>query len=93
MRAAHASEALPVLCTSAGQNLLTGIVVDLVIGGLCLLGFVVWRRTFPIYQARLYNSDARFRPAELRVDGHRRIWCVAVAPVCVRGGGDWPGTG
>lgn len=64
----------PLFSLFPGQNIVTGLVVDIIIGALCLLGFVVWRSSFPIYHARLLLPDVPRRPPKLRLDGLHRIW-------------------
>lgn len=57
-----------------GQNIVTGLYLDLALGALFLIGFVLWRGSFPIYQARMYIAKKQWRPALMPLKGHRRLW-------------------
>lgn len=49
-------------------------VMDVIVGLLCYIGFVVWRGRFKIYFARLVLPGVRHRPPAMRLDGHWRLW-------------------
>lgn len=58
----------------SGQNLLTSLVVDSIIGLLCYAGFVLWRGSFPVYHGREILPGVRRRPPPLKLGGHWQIW-------------------
>lgn len=57
-----------------GDNLITSLVVDTIIGVLCYSGFVLFRGKFKVYSARLSADGVRFRPPAMRLTGHWRLW-------------------
>ncbi|KAL4451743.1 hypothetical protein ABPG75_007405 [Micractinium tetrahymenae] len=59
-----------------GDQIVSGMVVNLVIGMLCFTGFVVWRDKFCIYfnRLRLPEVPPTLRPPPLDVSGLRRLW-------------------
>lgn len=69
--------------SKSGQNIVTGLYLDLALGALFLIGFVLWRGSFPIYQARMYIAKKQWRPALMPLKGHRRLWSWLVPPFTV----------
>lgn len=67
-----------------GKNILTGLIIDVIIGALCLLGFVVWRGRFKIYYGRLVLPNVRSRPPPMQLGGHRQLWSWLVPVFHVR---------
>lgn len=57
-----------------GNNLLTSLIVDTIIGLLCYVGFVLWRKDFSIYSRRLSIPNTARRPPPLKLRGHWRLW-------------------
>lgn len=66
-----------ILCSNtsvAGDNVLSAIIIDLILGVLCWIGFVLWRGYFPVYRGREILPGVRHRPPKLSLKGHRRYW-------------------
>ena len=61
-------------CSVSGNNLVTALVVDTIIGLLCYIGFVLWRSSFSIYSRRKWLPNRIRRPPKLHLQGHWRIW-------------------
>ncbi|KAL4421157.1 hypothetical protein ABPG77_000792 [Micractinium sp. CCAP 211/92] len=59
-----------------GDQILSGMIINLVIGTLCFAGFVLWRDKFRIYFNRLQLREVppALRPPPLDVSGLRRLW-------------------
>lgn len=65
------------LCTNSsvsGENVLSAIIIDAILGVLCWIGFVLWRGYFPVYRGREILPGVRHRPPKLSLKGHRRYW-------------------
>lgn len=58
----------------SGDNLVTSIFVNAILGLLCLLGFVIWRTQFGIYTTREHVPGVKKRPAKLPTNGFNRVW-------------------
>lgn len=58
----------------SGQNIVTSLIVDLVIGALCYAGFVLFRNKFPVYSARLSSAGVSRRPPQMRYGSHWQLW-------------------
>ncbi|KAI3425049.1 hypothetical protein D9Q98_008427 [Chlorella vulgaris] len=60
----------------SGENLITGMWVNLILGLLCYLAFVLFRgmRGFEFYHARLLLPTVSRKPPQLALHGHRRLW-------------------
>lgn len=57
-----------------GDNIVTGLVINFLIGLACYIGFVLWRGRFKIYYARLVLPQVRLKPPPLRLGGHWQLW-------------------
>ena len=57
-----------------GRNLVTGIVMNTLLGLLFYIGFVIWRGRFKIYYARLILPQVKIKPPPLRLGGHWQLW-------------------
>ena len=57
-----------------GENVLTAIILDAILGILCYIGFVLWRGYFPVYRGREILPGVRYRPPKLSLKTHRRFW-------------------
>lgn len=65
------------VCTPApvtGAALITSLVLDVLLGLLCYIGFVLWRGSFGIYHCRDYLVPAESRPPALKLGGHWQLW-------------------
>ncbi|KAI8103106.1 hypothetical protein M9434_005891 [Picochlorum sp. BPE23] len=60
--------------TVTGENVLTAIILDAILGVLCYIGFVLWRGFFPVYRGREILPGVRYRPPKLSLKTHRRFW-------------------
>ena len=60
--------------TVSGQNILSAIVIDAILGFLCYIGFVLWRGFFPVYRGREILPGVRHRPPKLSLKSHNRYW-------------------
>lgn len=60
--------------TVTGENVLTAIILDAILGILCYIGFVLWRGYFPVYRGREILPGVRYRPPKLSLKTHRRFW-------------------
>lgn len=58
----------------SGENVLSAIIIDAILGVLCWIGFVLWRGFFPVYRGREILPGVRHRPPKLSLKGHRRYW-------------------
>ena len=57
-----------------GDNILTAIIIDAILGWLCWVGFVLWRGFFPVYRGREILPGVRYRPPALSLKGIGRYW-------------------
>ena len=65
------------VCTNisvSGQNVVTAMVLDAILGFLCWVGFVLWRGFFPVYRGREILPGVRYRPPALSLKGIGRYW-------------------
>jgi len=60
--------------TTTGDNIVTAIVIDALLGWLCWVGFVLWRGFFPVYRGREVLPGVRYRPPALSLKGIGRYW-------------------
>lgn len=60
--------------TTSGDNIVSSFYINLIIGMLCLLGFIVWRGYFTIYFTKLALPGVSPRPPTMKLSGHHRIW-------------------
>jgi hypothetical protein len=60
--------------TTTGDNIITAIVIDAILGWLCWVGFVLWRGFFPVYRGREILPGVRYRPPALSLKGIGRYW-------------------
>ena len=66
-----------IICSNTsvtGENVLSAIIIDAILGVLCWIGFVLWRGFFPVYRGREILPGVRHRPPKLSLKGHRRYW-------------------
>ena len=64
----------------SGDNIVTSIYFNLLIGFLCLCGFILWRGSFEIYFTNLVLPGVRFRPPKMKLGGWHQLWSWA-API------------
>lgn len=57
-----------------GDNIVTGLAINFLIGLACYVGFVLWRGRFKIYYARLVLPQVRLKPPPLRLGGLWQLW-------------------
>jgi hypothetical protein len=65
------------VCTNtvvSGNNIVSAIVIDAILGILCWVGFVLWRGFFPVYRGREILAGVRYRPPALSLKGIGRYW-------------------
>ncbi|KFM24963.1 Uncharacterized protein RSN1 [Auxenochlorella protothecoides] len=58
----------------SGQNIITGLWFNAIIGIVMLGLFIAWRGTFSFYQARLDSPHVTRKPPRMKLTGHHRIW-------------------
>lgn len=60
----------------SGENLITGMWLNFLLGLMCYLGFVLFRgkKGFEFYHARLLLPCVSRKPPQLKLHGHERLW-------------------
>ena len=72
---ANSTSAICFTTAISGQNVVTGLWFNALLGLLCFILFVIFRAKFSFYQARLELAQVTHKPPAMRMDGHHRIWC------------------
>eukprot|EP00890_Picochlorum_soloecismus_P002178 jgi/Picsp_1/2961/NSC_01185-R1_erd4-related membrane protein len=57
-----------------GENVVTSIILDVILGVLCYIGFVLWRGYFTVYRGREILPGVRNRPPKLSIKGWKRFY-------------------
>lgn len=71
---ANSTSAICFTTAISGQNVVTGLWFNALLGLLCFILFVIFRAKFSFYQARLELAQVTHKPPAMRMDGHHRIW-------------------
>ncbi|KAK2078620.1 hypothetical protein QBZ16_003460 [Prototheca wickerhamii] len=58
----------------SGQNIITGLWFNTIIGLVLLLLFIWLRGVFRFYQARLLSPHVERKPPAMKLKGHHRLW-------------------